>query len=144
MFRGQIRDGTLGGRGQLSFTNLLSIRVAQYIFIIHHKIIYGLTFPSEVGRIRFMLGGISSSCGLQLSKLSKGIMVLGSPAGNIDDCISPGLVPGTLQTLKMSPKAVSHWLSSMSACFGTHEYHSARVRIGLPAVYLHYIMLFVS
>ena len=124
------------GHGQLSFTNMLlsilhvMVSVTWYILFIHWKIIYSLTFPLEFGRARFMLEDISTSHGLQLSKSGKGITTLGSLAGDVDDCVSSGLVPGMPQALEMSPKAVHHWLSSMSACFGMHEYHGARVRSG--------------
>ena len=77
-----------------------------------------------------MLEDISTSHGLQLSKSGKDITMLGSLAGDVDDHVSSGLVPGTPRALEMSPKAVCHWLSSTSACFGSHEYHGARVRSG--------------
>ena len=58
-------------------------------------------------------------------------------AGDIDGRVSFGLVPGMPWALKMSPKAVRHWLSSASAWFGMHEHPSARIgsaHVYLPAV----------
>ena len=49
--------------------------------------------------------------------------MLGSLAGDIDDPICSGLVPGMPRALKMFPEAVHHWLSSTGAWFGMHKHH---------------------